>query len=134
MDERLEQINSVDLFAELDRRYLNACDYISQTAKSYPLERRRAIVQHIKDSMKRAETWTDIPSAARELRIQLIHDFWQDATTSADTQNNQALLTDFAVMAIANPPPHQKHLQQILQRIVPEDTPPSPPHRPPLSR
>ncbi|MBQ3696289.1 MAG: hypothetical protein II938_04950 [Alphaproteobacteria bacterium] len=120
----LDHVDSLDLLRALDQRYWVASAYVERTAKQYPLDQRRTIVEHIKEAMTQAKTEHHLMDPAQTLRNHLIHDFWSDfKVNSAATREHKRLLEDFSVIAVMNPSARQKDLHGLLQRLVPEDAP-----------
>lgn len=125
MENNLSNINALEWVTHFENRAMSAINFISITARNFPLERRRDIVKHIKDGSSEAAIHQNIPYAAKELRNDLIHDFWDDFKDGTPTQiqHYKNKIDDFSVVAATNSPTFQPYLKDLIYDIVPEDMP-----------
>ena len=123
MNAKTKSISSWQLISDLDERLLSSCTYMRTTASKFPLQTRRAIVQHIIKCRDGAKTHQDIPIFANELRGLLIHDFWGELKSVSSASAHKKHLEDFAVIATIDAPAHHPIIQEVLHEITPEDMP-----------
>ncbi len=125
MKQNLHEVNALEWVKHFENRAMHSITFLLIETRKFPLEKRRNIVNHIKNGISEAHDHQNIPYAAHVLREDLIHDFWNELKDKPATEvkEKKSILDDFAVLAATNSPAFQPLIQNLIYDIVPEDMP-----------
>ena len=122
----LNKTNALEWASHFEKRSASSLSWLSTAAQKFPLEKRRQIVQHIKEGIEEADFHRDIMYGALQIRTYLTQDLWSDIKqTPIQMQRVKQHIEDVALFAATHSPANQGILQDMFFDLVPEDVPES---------